>query len=245
MPQHRLACRGMELAERPRILLVEDDFKLAALVKEYLESESYAVEIEARGDTAAQRILRESPDLVILDVMLPGIDGFEVCKRVRPEFPGPIMMLTARNDEVDEVIGLEMGADDYMSKPVSPRLLLSRLRALLRRFPHVSPDSLPKGSSIIRLTDLEIDATQRSVLLLGNPVYLTTAEFDLLWFLAQRPGDVVTRDEIFDHVIGTPYDGLDRSADLRITRLRKKLGDDGKQPSRIKSIRSVGYLLAP
>jgi DNA-binding response OmpR family regulator len=233
--------------KKPRILLVEDDLKLAALVKEYLESDQFDVDVESRGDTAANRILTDKPDLIILDVMLPGMDGFEVCKRIRPDYDGPILMLTARSEEVDEVIGLEMGADDYMSKPVRPRLLLARLRTLLRRVqPNAAQESFDsEENALIELTDLQIDATQRSVVLSGKPVYLTTAEFDLLWFLARRPGEVVTRDEIFEKVIGMPYDGLDRSADLRITRLRKKLGDDGKQPSRIKSIRSVGYLLAP
>lgn len=232
--------------KKPRILLVEDDLKLAALVKEYLESDQFEVDVETRGDTAANRILTDKHDLVILDVMLPGLDGFEVCKRVRPDFDGPILMLTARSEEVDEVIGLEMGADDYMSKPVRPRLLLARMRTLLRRVQlNETPGTISEECALIELTNLQIDATQRSVLLKGHPIYLTTAEFDLLWFLAQRPGEVVTRDQIFEKVIGMPYDGLDRSADLRITRLRKKLGDDGKQPSRIKSIRSVGYLLAP
>jgi DNA-binding response OmpR family regulator len=200
------------------------------------------VEIESRGDRAAKRIPQEKPDLVILDLMLPGLDGFEVCKRVRPAYQGPILMLTARSEEIDEVIGLEVGADDYMSKPVRPRLLLTRLRALLRRGP-VQIGGL--GTGVVRLSDMEIDSRQREVILHGQLVHLTTTEFDLLWFLAQRPGAIVTRDEIFEQVIGMPYDGLDRSADLRITRLRKKLGDDGKQPLRIKSIRSVGYLLAP
>ena len=231
---------------KPRILLVEDDLKLAALVKEYLESDQFEVNVESRGDTAANRILTDKHDLVILDVMLPGLDGFEVCKRVRPDFDGPILMLTARSEEVDEVIGLETGVDDYMSKPVRPRLLLARMRTLLRRVQlNETPRTISEECALIELTNLQIDATQRSVLLKGHPIYLTTAEFDLLWFLAQRPGEVVTRDQIFEKVIGMPYDGLDRSADLRITRLRKKLGDDGKQPSRIKSIRSVGYLLAP
>lgn len=231
---------------KPRILLVEDDLKLAALVKEYLENDQFEVDVESRGDTAANRILTDKHDLVILDVMLPGLDGFEVCKRVRPDFDGPILMLTARSEEVDEVIGLETGADDYMSKPVRPRLLLARMRTLLRRVQlNETPGTISEECALIELTNLQIDATQRSVLLKGHPIYLTTAEFDLLWFLAQRPGEVVTRDQIFEKVIGMPYDGLDRSADLRITRLRKKLGDDGKQPSRIKSIRSVGYLLAP
>ncbi len=227
-----------------RLLLVEDDLKLAALVKEYLEGEGFRVEVESRGDVASRRIVSEVPDLVILDVMLPGMDGFEVCKAVRPAYEGPIMMLTARSEEVDEVIGLEMGADDYMSKPVRPRLLLTRLRTLLRRVSVRGEKSTGASSSVV-LGELEIDERERSVVLHGKPLHLTTAEFDLLWYLAQRPGETVTRDEIFRDVIGMEYDGLDRSADLRITRLRKKLGDDGKQPQRIKSIRSVGYRLVP
>ncbi len=227
------------------LYLVEDDPKLAALVKEYLEGAQFQVRTEPRGDVAAEWIGRYQPDLVILDVMLPGLDGFEVCKRVRPHYQGPILMLTARGEEIDEVLGLEVGADDYMSKPVRPRLLLSRIRALLRRSQRPTSAVAPGSEETIALSNLVIDSANRSVAMNGDEVSLTTAEFDLLWFLAQRRGRVVTRDEIFEQVRGIEYDGLDRSVDLRITRLRKKLGDDGKQPRLIKSIRSVGYLLVP
>ena len=227
-------------SERTKLLLVEDDLKLAALVKEFLEKEGFIVDVEGRGDVGVKRILAEQPQLVLLDVMLPGLDGFAVCKQVRSEYRGPILMMTARGEEIDEVLGLEIGADDYLSKPVRPRILLSRIRALLRR---VSEASVVVSAAVITLGELQIDPGNRIVRLHGDEVTLTSAEFDLLLFLAQRTGEVVTRDQIFEHVRGIEYDGLDRSVDLRIVRLRKKLGDDGKQPRLIKSIRGMGYLL--
>ncbi len=234
--------------EKPiRILLVEDDDKLSALVGEYLESNSYTVIRESRGDTAVKKITDENPDLVILDVMLPGKDGVAVCREVRPSFAGPILMLTALNDETHEVVGLEVGADDYLTKPVSPRLLLTRIHALLRRStlnpasPEAAQEPSDKNHRILTGA-LVIDAGNREVLLEGVPVDLTTSEFDLLYFLAQNPGEVLTRDRIYQDVRGIEYDGCDRSIDLRIMRLRRKLGDDAKNPRRIKSIHGAGYL---
>ncbi len=235
----------------PHILLVEDDPRLAALVKEYLEQSGLTVSHEPRGDLAPARILSETPDLVILDLMLPGLDGLSICKAVREEFRGAILMLTARGDEVDEVVGLELGADDYLAKPVSPRLLLARVNSLLRRTaadprraPHQpAPGAAPPES--VTLGALEVDSARRAVSLAGRPVDLTTAEFDLLWYLCLRPGEVLSRERIYRELRGIEYDGLDRSIDLRVARLRKKLGDDGKQPRLIKSVRGTGYLLVP
>ena len=232
-----------------RILLVEDDAKLSALVREFLETSHYEVLQEVRGDTATARILGENPDLVILDIMLPGKDGITVCREVRPQYAGPILMLTALNEETDEVVGLEVGADDYLTKPVSPRLLLTRIHALLRRStfavtpPQPSAETADKGNRIM-MGSLVIDAGNREVLLDGVPVELTTSEFDLLHYLAEHPGEVLTRERIYKDVRGIDYDGSDRSIDLRIMRLRKKLGDDAKQSKRIKSIHGTGYLFA-
>ncbi len=212
------------------LLLVEDDAKLAGLVEEYLVKEGFSVRVESRGDAAIARILAEQPDLVILDVMLPGADGFEVCRRVRNAYRGGILMLTARGEEIDEVLGLELGADDYVAKPVRPRLLLTRIRTLLRRGRRPT-------------TGLAIDPGSRSVQLDGNEVELTSGEFDLLAYLANRRGQTVGREELYRSVLGMEFDGLDRSLDLRIARLRKKLDDDGKHPRWIKSVRGVGYLL--
>lgn len=226
-----------------RILLVEDDLKLAALMREFLEGAGFEVEIEARGDQAVSRILAESPDLVVLDLMLPGLDGLSVCRQVRPRFRNPILMLTALGDEVDEVVGLEVGADDYLVKPVRPRLLLARIHSLLRR----AGGDLGTGggdAQILRVGDLALDGARRSVAWDDVEIDLTTAEFDLLWYLAQRAGQVVTREALYVDLRGVEWDGMDRSIDIAVARLRRKLGDDGKHPQVVKSVRGSGYLLA-
>lgn len=238
--------------QKSYILIVEDDKKLARLVKEYLDSKGYRTEIESRGDKASERIVVEQPDMVLLDIMLPGMDGLTVCKSVRPKYRGPIMMLTALNEEIDEIVGLEVGADDYIAKPALPRLLLARIKSVLRRF-ELANDIKTAGegngqSSIshprqISVGQLQIDSSRRLATAAGKELDLTTAEFDLLWLLMNNAGIVLTRDEIYRELRGIDYDGLDRSIDLRIARLRKKIGDDAKNPHMIKSVRSVGYLL--
>jgi two-component system response regulator RstA len=224
-----------------RVLLVEDDAELASMVADFLTPQGFDVAIEGRGDRAVERITTEVPDIVILDVNLPGLDGFSVCRAVRADFAGPILILTARGDEIDEVVGLEVGADDYMSKPVRPRVLLARLRAHLRKATPVKSDS-PEQQ--IQVGSLFIDASRRAVELAGKPVELTTAEFDLLWLMAENTGQVLSRNDIYEKIHGFKYDGFDRSIDLRISRLRKKLGDDTSNPQRIKSVRGVGYILS-
>ncbi|PIE19796.1 MAG: DNA-binding response regulator [Proteobacteria bacterium] len=230
-----------------RILLVEDDERLASLVCEFLQSNGYVVSIEGRGDRAVGRILDELPNLVILDLMLPGRDGLEVCREVRDHYPGVILMLTARGEDVDEIVGLEIGADDYIAKPVKPRVLLAHIKSQLRRAERlVDEDGQGRGDGAQRqvIGELVIDAGARTVQLGEQPIALTTAEFDLLWFLAKRAGEVVSRETIYSELRGIEYDGLDRSIDLRVARLRKKLGDDAKQPRLIKSVRGAGYLVA-
>jgi len=226
------------------ILLVEDDTRLSALIQEYLQKQAMVVSIEHRGDLACERILSESPDLVILDLMLPGMDGLEVCKVVRPQFTGPILMLTARDEDIDQVVGLEIGADDYVTKPVQPRVLLARIRALLRRVPQNDPllevPALEKSEC--RYGCFKISTAAREAWLYDEVLELTTNEFDLLWLLASNPGEIFTRDAILDSLRGIDYDGMDRSVDIRISRLRKKLGDDTQRPFRIKTIRGKGYL---
>jgi len=222
-----------------RILLVEDDAPLASMVADFLSPHGFEVSIEGRGDTAVDRITKENPDAVLLDVNLPGLDGFSVCKAVRSGYRGAIIMLTARREEVDEVLGLEAGADDYMAKPVRPRALLARLRTHLRR---AIPAEQTSGTIIVG--SLLVDAGRRSVEIDGEAVDLTTAEFDLLILLAKHVGQPFSRNDIYQHIYGTKYDGLDRSIDLRVSRLRKKLGDDPAKPQRIKSVRGVGYMLA-
>lgn len=222
-----------------RILLVEDDAPLASMVADFLLPHGFDVAIEGRGDAAVDRIKQDNPDAVVLDVNLPGLDGFSVCRSVREDYAGAIIMLTARGEEVDEVIGLEAGADDYMAKPVRPHALLARLRTHLRR---VTPAD--EASKPIEVGALIVNAARRSVELDGVAVDLTTAEFDLLHLLAKNVGKTLDRNGIYQEIHGMKYDGLDRSIDLRISRLRKKLGDDPAKPQRIKSVRGVGYMLS-
>ena len=222
-----------------RILLVEDDQQLAAMVADFLSTNDFDVTVEGRGDTAVDRIVNEKPDGVVLDVNLPGKNGFDVCREVRDRYAGSIIMLTARGEEVDEVLGLEAGADDYMAKPVRPRALLARLRTHLRRLTPSEASSDP-----VRVGSMVVDAARRSVEIDGQIIDLTTAEFDLLKLLADNAGQSLSRNDIYQRIHGMKYDGLDRSIDLRVSRLRKKIGDDPARPRRIKSIRGVGYMLA-
>lgn len=225
-----------------RILLVEDDESLAEWVKDYLSGKGYHVDICERGDTAVERIRQESPDLVLLDGMLPGLDGLDVCKAVREFYCNPIIMLTARDEEIDEVLGLELGADDYLTKPVKPRILLARIKAALRNTPLAQFQE--KQCVEISLAGLHIVQSARTVTLDGELIKISSNEFDLLWLLAERAGEVVDREYLVNHLRGFSYDGFDRSIDLRVSRLRKKLGDDSSEPYRIKTIWGKGYLLA-
>jgi DNA-binding response OmpR family regulator len=225
------------------ILLVEDDVRLSALVVEYLEKNGLKVETEFRGDTAVKRILELKPDLVVLDLMLPGLDGFEVCKQARADYTGPILMLTARDEDIDQVVGLEIGADDYVVKPAPPRLLLARIKALLRR---VSQNNHSVSSDneiqILEFGTLTITRNSRTVSRGDMNIEFTTTEFDLLWLLASHAGNILSRDLISETLTGIEYDGLDRSIDIRISRLRKLLNDDPTKPKGIKTVRGQGYL---
>ncbi len=225
-----------------QILIVEDDERLAELTREYLESNGLKVAIESDGGKAAARILREQPDLVVLDLMLPGEDGLSICRKVRPSYHGPILMLTARSDDMDQVLGLEMGADDYVCKPVRPRVLLARIRALLRRSEGVSEPVPVDNQRRLEYGVLVIDSAMREAWLREQSIELTSAEFDLLWLLASNAGRILSREEIFTALRGIEYDGLDRSIDVRISRIRPKIGDDPMHPRLIKTVRSKGYL---
>ncbi|MBD9677336.1 response regulator [Pseudomonas sp. PDM18] len=229
------------MEQEARILIVEDDQRLAELTQDYLESNGLAVSIESHGGKAVERVLAERPDLVVLDLMLPGEDGLSICKRLRPDYDGPILMLTARTDDMDQVQGLEMGADDYVCKPVRPRVLLARIRALLRRS---EPAEAAPAVSGKRLTfgKLVIDNAMREAWLDEQTIELTSAEFDLLWLLAANAGRILSREEIFNSLRGIEYDGQDRSIDVRISRIRPKIGDDPMHPRLIKTVRSKGYL---
>ena len=235
--------------ELPRILLVEDDVELAELVEEYLTDNFFTVAHEPRGDRAVERILTENYDLIILDIMLPGKDGRDVCREVRPHFKGPILMLTALSEEIDEIVGLQIGADDYLAKPVGPRLLMTRIQSLLRLVKRVdesptSPIRLAASEEhIIVVGPIVIDTRNRSATLNSKKLNLTTSEFDLLHYMAKHKGEVLDRDQIFREVLGIEYDGLERSVDQRVIRLRKKLGDNSRNPKLIKSVHGTGYLL--
>ncbi|MEJ2680695.1 MAG: response regulator [Gammaproteobacteria bacterium] len=233
------------LNEKPRVLIVEDDERLANLSKDYLENNGIGVHVINDGRQAISYILSSQPDLVVLDLMLPGADGLEVCREVRAEYQKPILMLTARTDDVDQVLGLEMGADDYVAKPVRPRVLLARIRALLRRKEGIGgSEGVEENDKPERLNfgDLMIDNGAREVRLNGEPVDLTSAEYDLLWLLASNAGKILSREEIFERLRGIEYDGQDRSIDVRVSRIRPKVGDDPMNPKRIKTVRSKGYL---
>jgi two-component system response regulator RstA len=219
-----------------RLLLVEDDKRLADLLKAYLEQAGFVVDCEGDGLRASMRIPNEQPDAVILDVGLPGIDGLEVCKRVRQEYGGVILMLTARGDELDQVLGLELGADAYVTKPTSPRVLVARLKALLRRSrgDWEEEENVSSGP-------LSLERKSRSARLHGSDMHLSSGEFDLLWLLASRPGRVLERESLLD-ALDHDLDTSGRAIDMMISRLRQHLGDKPGKPTWIRTVRGIGYL---
>jgi len=227
---------------RTHIMLVEDDMSLAEWFSDYLTEHGYLVTLVNRGDMAVELIKTDTPDFVVLDIMLPVKDGFDVCREVRSFYHGPILMMTARDQEMDEVLGLELGADDYVTKPVKPRVLLSRIKALLRRSNNQN-DLASVSENQIQLGQFNIDANSRTTILNGESVAISSNEFDVLWHLAQSAGQLVNRTELVQQLRGIDYDGFDRSIDIIVSRLRKKLGDDATNPYRIKTIWGKGYLL--
>ncbi|HHF7368442.1 TPA: response regulator [Legionella bozemanae] len=218
------------------ILLVEDNLKLVKYLKKMLTDEGYHVATESRGDSAAYRIIREQPDLVILDIMLPGMNGEQVCETVRDVYRGKILMLTALNTEQNEVTSLKLGADDYVTKPVKEEVLKARITALLRR-----PNLIAEPKEI-QFDNLAINLIKKSVSYCGKPIDLSPSEYELLALLAKNADTVLSRDNIDYALRGREYDGVDRSIDLKISRLRKILGDDLDNPYRIKTIYGKGYL---
>lgn len=223
------------------VILVEDDKRLAELVSRYLENHGFRVSVANTGEGAAERIIEENPDLVILDLGLPGQDGFAICRRLRPATAIPIMIMTARDNDIDHVLGLELGADDYVIKPVEPRVLMARVKALLRRGkPAPGPES-----RTLRFGGLSIKTASRSVDLNGRAIPLSSHEFDLLAFLASNAGEVQSRDTLFQHLYNREYDGVDRMLDIRVSHLRRKLGDDADNSAKIKTIWGQGYMFVP
>ena len=227
------------------ILLVEDDEKLALATKEYLERYNFVVNIELRGEVAVDRILNENPDFVILDYMLPGKDGKSIVKDVRSQYNNPIIIVTAHEDELDEIISLEIGVDDYLVKPIKPRNLLARITNLINRYERIAAQINQEANAArtSAQSSLQIDVARRVVIVDGRVINLTSWEFDLLNYFFSNQGVILTREEIYRQIRGIEWDGADRSIDLRVSRLRSKIDDNGKSPRFIKSVRGTGYML--
>jgi DNA-binding response OmpR family regulator len=223
------------------ILLVEDDLRLAELVSRYLETSGFRVATATRGDEVVGKVERDPPDLVILDLGLPGEDGFSICRQLRSHYSNPILILTARDSDIDQVLGLELGADDYVVKPVEPRVLLARIAALLRR----SRTQARTEKKTLQFGRLTINTTSRSVYLDGQAISLSGNEFDLLSYLASHAGQIQSRETLFKDLFKREYDGMDRMLDIRISRLRRKLGDEAETAERIKTVWGQGYLFVP
>jgi len=228
-----------------KILVVEDEPTLLETLEYNLTHRGYQVCTAADGPTALEVARQEQPDLIVLDVMLPGLDGFEVCRLLRPEMNVPILMLTARDEEVDKVVGLEVGADDYMTKPFSMRELLARIKALLRRVrldrEEVATESKEARPEQLTFGNLMLDLTRCEVLRDGEPLHLKPKEYELLVFLARNRGIVLSRDLILERVWGWDYGGGSRTVDVHVRWLREKIEPDPGQPNRIITVRGVGY----
>jgi two-component system, OmpR family, alkaline phosphatase synthesis response regulator PhoP len=220
-----------------RVLVVDDESPIVDLVRGYLEQEGMHVLVAGDGPTALELIRAAGPDVVVLDVMLPGLDGLEVLRRARALSDAYVILLTARAEEVDRIIGLSTGADDYMVKPFSPRELVARVRALLRR-PRVGGSP---GDDGWRAHELAVDPRRRTVTLRGAPIELTAIEFDLLAALIREPGVVLSRQRLLDRVWGTDFVGDEHVVDVHLANLRRKLGDDARRPTFIQTVRGVGY----
>lgn len=228
---------------RTRVLVIDDDRKLCRLIGDYLDPLGYAVEAVHTGPDGAERATAESWNAVILDVMLPGLDGFEVLKRIRAKSDVPVLMLTARGEEADRIVGLEIGADDYLPKTFSTRELLARLRAVTRRATRTKSQVDEDIEPEIVVGPLRINASSRTAVFDDRPLVLTPVEFDLLASLARSKGRVKTREQLLDEIRDRHYDVFDRSIDVHISALRKKLGDDAKEPRFIRTLRAAGYML--
>jgi DNA-binding response OmpR family regulator len=231
------------LAGKARLLVVDDDRKLCRLIKEYLEPMGYAVEAAHTGPDGLERARTEEWQAVILDVMLPGMDGFEVLKHLRRTSAVPVLMLTGRGEEADRIVGLEVGADDYLPKTFSTRELLARLRAVTRRAAQAVTGAEPAPAVESVVGPLRINTSSRTALLRDRPLILTPVEFELLASLARARGRVKSREQLLEEIRERNYDVFDRSIDVHISALRRKLGDDAKEPRFIRTVRAAGYML--
>jgi two-component system response regulator CpxR len=222
------------------VLIIDDDIELCGLVSEYLQAEGFHVEASYDGERGLDRAMGGNYVLVILDVMLPGLNGFEVLRRIRSTSKIPVLLLTARGEDVDRIVGLEIGADDYLPKPFNPRELVARIRAILRRTER--PDDAESGPDLVRVGDIELDPATRSVRHHGEPVELTSVEFNLLEVLLREAGRVVTRERLVYAVLSRKFSPFDRSIDMHVSKVRKKLGDSESGTEHIKTVRGVGYI---
>jgi DNA-binding response OmpR family regulator len=228
---------------KTRVLVIDDDRKLCRLIKDYLAPMGYEVDLVHNGPDGVEKATREPWQALILDVMLPGMDGFEVLKQIRRHSDVPVLMLTARGEEADRIVGLEIGADDYLPKTFSTRELLARLRAVTRRAGRARPQTHGEAAPEIVIGPLRVNSEAHVALLADQPLTLTPVEFDLLASLARAKGRVKSREQLLDEIRDRNYDVFDRSIDVHISGLRKKLGDDPKTPRFIRTVRSAGYML--
>ena len=238
-----MAAKSMNLRQAGEgVLVIDDDVELCELVTEYLQTEGFRVEVVNDGADAVEMALSGTFRLIILDVMLPGLNGFEVLRRIRARSQIPVLMLTARGEEVDRIVGLEVGADDYLPKPFNPRELVARIRAILRRTQGKDSGFVPSQPESLSLGDIDLDTGTRRVQCAGQAIELTTVEFDLLEEFLRTAGSVMKREELVERVLGRTFSPFDRSIDMHVSKLRRKLGPHPDGSQRIKSIRSVGYL---
>jgi len=225
-----------------RILVIDDDVELCSLVGEYLAPEGFQIEAVHDGDRGLERALSGDHLLVVLDVMLPGMSGFDVLRQLRKSSRTPVLLLTARGEDVDRIVGLEIGADDYLPKPFNPRELVARIRAILRRTQ--AGETADQRPEVLRVGDVELDPATRTVLHSGKPVEFTSVEFNLLHVLLREAGRVVTREHLVDEVLSRKFSPFDRSIDMHVSKVRKKLGDSDNGMDHIKTVRGVGYIFA-
>lgn len=234
----------MQTEQQKRILVVDDDEDIRDLLQEYLEKNGFVVITASDGQAMRQLWPAQRFDLMVLDIMMPGDDGFTLCKEVRARSKIPIIMLTAGSDETDRIIGLELGADDYVGKPFNPRELLARIKAVLRRYDDGGERHGLENAQRIRFGDWQLDLTNRELTDPGGEVHsLNGADFNLLQLFLSRPGEVLSRDDLSHHLRGRDSSPFDRSIDVQISRLRNRLQDDGKSPQLIKTVRGAGYIL--
>ncbi len=231
------------MSNQPSLYIIEDDTKLCEMLAEYMTNQGFQVTTFATGETAPEQILLNQPDLVLLDLMLPGENGLTICRQIRAQFLGKILMLTASDDDFDHVAALEMGADDFVNKPIKPRVLLARIRMLMRREERTTANA--DTTHLLQFGALLLNQSRRYCELDGEVINLSDSEFDLLWLLASAADQVVSREFLTKSLRGIEYDGLDRTVDNKIVTLRKKLCDDSSTPKRIITVRGKGYLFVP